>query len=125
MIKNGKDTPLNESFGNLPNMASTLDGWLMTLVFIKTIKTIINYNAVETEEEFSFQGVWQPLSLSELKMKPENERTWKWYNCHTKTDLGLKNDDIITYKDIKYRVMSTGYFEDYGYYNYHLVEDYQ
>lgn len=125
MIKNGKDIPLNESFGNLPNMASTLDGWLMTLTFIKVVTTVVNFKSIEEETPYTFQGTWQPLSMAELRIKPEHERVWKWYNCHTKINLELKNDDIITYKGTKYRVMKVGFFEDYGYYNYHLVEDYK
>lgn len=125
MIKNGSDISISNAVGTLPQLGGILDGWLRKLIFIKVVTSIVNYKTVSVETEFQFQGVWQPLSNSEVKMKQEHERAWKWYNCHSKTDLELKNDDIITYKEKKYKIMNVGFYDDYGYYNYHLIEAYQ
>lgn len=122
MIKNGSDTKIGDTNFNLPNMSSPLESWLQNLIFGVVTTEIVNYKAVEIKKDISFKGVWQPMSSTRVSQKPEREREFDWYLCHSKIDLQLKNNDIIKYRDRNFRIMSKGHYDDYGYFNYELVE---
>ena len=123
-ISNGKDK-LISAFNTLPQVDDALFGWFQTVTFTLITKTIVDFELVETTVESSFYGVKQPMSPQELKMKPEGERSWKWYTIHATTELILKNDDIIIIEDTKFRVMKKLDYKEYAYVQYDVLEDYQ
>lgn len=123
-IKNGKDTPLNQNSGTVPDVSGALLNWLQPITFGIVVKTIENYQVVETKTDYSFEGVWQPFSKKRLSMKPEGQRAWSWYELHSTTALALKPDDVVTYLGVQYRVMAQSPYNLYGYYEYELIEDY-
>ena len=125
MIKNGKDTSLAQSSGTLPNVSSAMNGWFQQMIFNVLTKTVVNHVAKETSYETSFKGVWQSMSAQQIQMKPEGQRFWLWYTVHSDTSLMLKIDDIVDYQEKKYRVQSKVDHILYGYFEYHLVEDYE
>lgn len=124
VIKNGKNTPLNQNSGGLPEMSGALDSWLQVMVFIVVTKTVVDFNVVEAGTEYSFSGVWQPMGPQELKMKPEGQRDWKWFQVHTYTQLPLKVDMVIKYQGENYRITKKTDYKEYGYITYDLVNDY-
>ncbi len=71
------------------------------------------------------QGVRVTQTPSQLAMKPEGERTWKWSNLFTVPGVNLKLDDIVEIRDIKYRVMGKEDNSEYGVVSYSLLEDYR
>lgn len=99
-------------------------GWLKPMVFLVVTKSQVNFQTYEEEEKISFDGVWQPFSDRKLQMKPEGQRSWKWFTCHSFSQLPLDVDMIIEYVSKKYRVMEIRAYPEYGYYEYHLVDDY-
>lgn len=122
---NAANKPFNEiSISGVPNMSGTLTSWMQNLTFNVITKEIVNYEVVEIAMDVAFKGVWQPLSPEKLKMKPEAQRSWKWIQVHAHADLSLKNDDVIKYKSKQYRVMERLDYLEYGYFEYHLVEDF-
>lgn len=122
-IKNGKDTPLNQNSGTVPDMSGALLNWFQAMTFGLITKATVGFQVVETASEINFQGVWQPLSGRELMLKPEGQRAWSWWWLHADPSLNLKVDDIVVYKTKQYRVMSKKNYELYQYVEYHLVTD--
>ena len=125
MITNGANKPLTNTFPNLPNVSSGMNGWFRPMTFTLVTKTMVDYVIVETLNEISFRGVWQALGSNDLKILPEGQRNWSWWQVHSDISLDLKLDDIIFYQEIRYRVMKKIDHSGYGFYEYHIIRDYQ
>lgn len=125
MIKNGSEVSLIENPGTLPNMESTLLDWFQKLTFTQVEKNTIDFKLVEVETSYDFMGVRQPFTVQQLMMKPEGQRKWKWEMIHALPDLVLEPDEIITFLDQNYRVDQKLDYKEYGYVEYHIVQDYQ
>lgn len=117
----------NRSLKNgMPNMASTLNGWEVSLTFIKITQTIVDGEVVKTESPINFMGVWQPLRDEELQFKPENQRSWSWYWVHAKSGtLNLQTQDKFLFQDKRYKVMSVKDYSLNGFIEYQVVRDYE
>lgn len=124
MIQNGKDTLLTANPGTLPNMQNAIADWFQTMTFQKVVKTTVNFVLVEALTTFSAMGVRQPFTPQQLLMKPIGQRQWKWETLHCYPDLILDPDEIVLFLGTKYRVMQKLDWKEYGYLEYHLVEDY-
>ncbi len=124
MIINGKNKTLSQT-NNLPNMSETIKNWFQNLTFKKIVKSIVNYQAVETETIISTKGVRQPFSPQQLKVKPEGQRGWKWETLHCLTNVVLVPDEIVEFNSIRYRVIEKKDYTEYGYIEYEIVQDFQ
>jgi hypothetical protein len=125
MIGNGANKPLNNTFPNLPNVGGALNAWFRPMTFTLVTKEIVNYVVVETLTDVNFRGVWQALGSDDLRMLPEGQRNWSWWQVHSDTSLDLKLDDIIFYQEIRHRVMKKIDHSGYGFFEYHIMRDYQ
>lgn len=125
MIQNGSSVPLNRSNGALPNMYVGVKNWFLPLKFWVLTKTVINFLVKETYVEFNFKGVWQSLNAEDLQIKPEGQRSWTWWQVHADVSLNLMVDNIIRYESVNYRVMAKIDHSIYGYYEYHVVQDWE
>jgi len=105
-------------------MSGTVSDWFQRLMFTKIQKSIVNFNLVESEQEYSFMGVVQPASAQALMVKPEGQRSWKWYTVHAWPALVLAPDEIIMFLGVRYRVMEKLDYTPYGYVEYQIVQDY-
>ncbi len=123
MITNARDRTTANQVGELPQMGDTLRGWFQVMYFNVVTKRTIDAEVVESEETVKTHGVRQPLSRTKLEQKPQGQRAWKWDMVHAVPTLSLKLDDVVTYRGVRYRVMFRGDFPEYGYLEYHLVED--
>lgn len=123
-ITNAGDSRLFQNPGTLPDMSTTLLEWFQPMIFKQIVKSVVDFQNVETPTDINFQGVMQPLTEQQLRMKPEGQRSWKWNLLHAEPGLPLKPDDAITYQGQQYRVMSKKDYTQYGYTEYHLVQDY-
>jgi hypothetical protein len=124
MIANGKDRKLTENTGTPPDVSGAMQNWFQPITFSRITKTTQNYIVIETKEDVSFQGVWQPFSPKQLTIKPEGQRSWSWFTCHAEPGLVLLPDEIISYLGVQYRVMAQNDYRLYGYVEYHLIQDY-
>lgn len=101
----------------LPDMADALDGLGETVSLIVVSKGIGHFEVIEKEEApIRFEGVLQPLTAMELKIKPEGQRQWKLW--HLWTTERLEFDWIVQTEDgIKLRVLPSaqnwGSYSDY------------
>lgn len=114
----------SKTFVALPNVAIALRNWLQPMVFGIISKTVKNFQNKEDVTLVNFLGVWQPFTPAQLKMKPQGQRDWSWFMLHAEPGLVLKDDDVVEYNLVQYRVMETNDYAAYGYNEYHLVEDY-
>lgn len=123
-IHNASDVTLQSNPGTLPNFSDAVGNWFQLLKFEQVVKTIVNFVVVETTTPIQFQGFVQTFTPRQLMMKPEGQRLWKWKQILCWPGVPLKPDDVIRYEDIQYRVMESIDFKQYGYHEYHIVEDY-
>ncbi len=124
-INNASSIPLNANTGTVPDVSGALQNWFQPMVFTTIVKTIVDFQNVETPTDIQFMGVWQPFSSRKLSMKPEGQRAWKWFTVHSGIALGLKPDEVITYLGTQYRVMADSDYSLYGYFEYEIKEDYE
>lgn len=125
-IQNGKDISLSANPGTLPNVQDAMLDWFQSLTFTSIVKTVVNFNLVETRTSTTFQGVKQPFTAQQLVLKPEGQRNWKWFTVHAFPSLILAPDEVITFDDgVSYRVKEKLDYKEYGYVEYHLIQDYE
>lgn len=122
MIFNANSSKIK--YSNLPNLSNPITKWFQDISFVYVSKSIVNFEVVEIETVKSFVGVVQNLDSKQLQIKPEAQRSWSWKMIHCLPDLVLDVDDIIIYKDDRYRVMNIRDFKEYGYLEYHIVKDF-
>ena len=109
----------------IPKIKFALNCWESPITMIKVTQAIVDYQTVNTEEEINFQGVIQPLTAEALNVKPLEERSWEWLMIHTKTSVELVTGDLIEYNSKKFKVMFEKDYSLNGYYEYHLVKNYE
>lgn len=108
----------------LPTMFDTVLDYLQPMVFENVLKSQVGFQTQETAVETNFQGVWQPFTAQQLRMKPEGQRAWKWFQLHAHPQLILNPDDIVKFQNQNYRVMTKQDYSQYGFVEYHLTNDY-
>ncbi len=116
---------VQDAANSLPSMRGTVTGWFQSLILSRVKKAIVDREAKETVWKQQCFGVLQPFSPRQLSIKPEGERRWIWVMLHTTPDVDLQPDEEFFIKGVRYRVMSTNNYNDYGYVQYELVQDYQ
>lgn len=124
ILKNAASIPLDQQSGSLPQVSDALYSWFQNMTFTTIVKTVVNFQVVETPTVLVTMGVKQPFTPEMLLIKPEGQRSWIWSTVHCLPNIELKPDDVITYLNIQYRVMQKLDWHEYGFYEYHLVEDY-
>ena len=124
IILNANTIPLNLNSGTLPDVSGALLNYFQPIIFETVVKTVVNFQVVETPTVYNFQGVWQPFTPEQLLIKPEGQRSWKWFTLHAQPSLVLNTDDVIKYNSVQYRVMSKMDWSLYGYLQYEIIEDF-
>lgn len=118
--------PLNQVSG-MPQMSSAFFGWKNNISLIKIVQTIDDDGfVVETNSVINFKGVWQPMSMEQIAIKPDGERAWQWITLHVEgSNVLFKRGDKIMRLDQRYKVMGVKDFTLNNYSEYELVKDYQ
>ena len=109
----------------IPKIQFALNCWEVPLTMIKITSSIVDYQKIDAREEITFSGVEQPLTAEALRIKPLETRSWEWLMIHTKTSAEIFTNDLIKYDDKDYKVMFEKDYSLYGYYEYHLVKNYE
>ncbi len=122
-IQNGKDIPVNQRTGSVPDVSGAMQDYFQPMVFSVVNKEFVNSQVVETKTDVNFRGVIQPLKNRDLILKPEGQRSWTWFMLHSDISLELKTDDVITYLGVQTRVMAKKDYKIYGFIYYELVQD--
>ena len=123
-IVNANTRSVQDVYVPVPNMRTTLNNWFQALALGKVIKQQVDHDIQESVVPIATRGMIQPLSAQQLALKPDGQRTWIWQMLHATIDLVLIPDDVVVIKGLRYRVMSKDDNTQYGYVEYHLVQDY-
>lgn len=110
---------------SLPKIQFALNCWEEQITMIKVSQSIVDYKTVNTEVTINFKGVVQPLTAEALRIKPLEMRSWEWLMIHTRIGVELSTNDLVRFDGKEYKVMFDKNYERYGYFEYHLVEDYE
>jgi hypothetical protein len=129
-IQNAANIPLTYQQGTVPNMIEALTDWFQKMSFTQLVKTVTGYEVIETPTITEFWGVIMPFSPRELKLLPEGQRAWSYYNLYTQFCLTLQVDDVIqvlgyNFAPIQCRVMARENYSQYSYFRYTLLQDWQ
>jgi len=111
-------------YPNLPNMSNVIRAWMQPITFTVITKAIVDHQEVETESSVETTAVRVPLKPQELLVKPEGQRAWRWQHIFALTTLELNPDDVVVFDSIRYRVMAKQDFQEYGYIDYEICEDF-
>lgn len=108
----------------LPNVGSALVSLSQPIKLQKIIKTTVGFQVVEETVEYSSMGVLQPFTDIQLSLLPEGQRVWENVWLHILPAVKLQVDDRIVINSKGYRVMAFKDYSDYGYMEFHLLQDY-
>lgn len=108
----------------MPNMRGAVIGNFRPLRVVVSTTTIVDGLADEVLRAFDSAGDLQPMKSSDVMLKPEGQRKFKWFTLHIGREIVLKANDVVIRKGVPYRVMSIYPWEDYGFLKYELTEDY-
>ena len=126
MLYNARNTLINNSNRNLPNMSLTITKWFLDITFQEVVRTLNGADWEETDgQTYRTRGVVQPPRDEDLKIYPMGCWAWKWQMVHCLPDLQLTTNQYIKYDGITYKVMSKKDWGKYGYCRYLLLEAYQ
>lgn len=110
---------------SMPYLGRAFRGWTKRRKVYKITKKTINYLTVQTATVEIFDIMISPLQPEKVQRKPEEQRSWKWYNLLTKSkNTALSIDDIILVSGIYYRIESVQPWTEAGYRRYEATEDY-
>lgn len=116
---------LNNESG-MPQMDAAFAGWFSPITIGVVTQVVTDGDLVQSVRNVTFKGVIQPLTTEQLKVKPEGERSFRWYMIHCLTgSLNLNTNDLIYYKSKKYKVMGIWDWSLDNFIEYQIVEDFQ
>lgn len=124
MIVNGKDKKLSDTSTALPDLSGGVNYFLQKIKIGYVQKRQVNGYTQEVIVYNDYQATKQVKNM-DLEILKEGERDWKWYTLHATPELVLNSDDVIVIDQVRYRVMSSLDFKEYGYVEYTVIEDYQ
>jgi len=123
-IQNAKDGYPTYQADSLPNVSDAVSSILQSVKVQVVTKKLVSGRITETTKCYQTKATKQPFTEQQLQLKPEGQRGWRWFTIHTLSNLNLQLDDIVVLWTTKYRVMGKYDYSEYGYYEYHVVEDY-
>lgn len=109
----------------LPNLSNPVKAYMQKMVLVKVTKAIVDYEEQEVRTVINTKGVRQPLPPQQLEILSRGQRAWKWECLHVLPNVDLKPDDIVFYKDTKYRVKEKYDCSEYGYIEYLIAQDFE
>jgi hypothetical protein len=124
MIVNAKDKKISDLASALPDVSGGVSMLLQPVKIGIVTKTQVSGLTEEETEWTRTQASLQPYTAEQLAILELGQRSWIWFTLHTLTDLVLNTDDRIYFKHGKYRVMEKLDYSDYGYFEYHVIQDY-
>lgn len=122
----GRSLKISQMRSGMPNVLEALDGWMMDFIVDLSKQEEIDGDYVYRSKLKKMQGVMQPLKMEEINLKPEGQRAWEWYQLHVQANqVRIPVGKIVTFKNKKYKIMAMKDYSLNGYYEYHLVRDYE
>lgn len=108
---------------SFPNVARALSRFNTGQTFRVLKKEAIDFELSETlKTEITFRGTMEPIPQQKLHIKPEGQRSWRWWTLWTTQNLNI-DSVIIDRAGIQFRVMSGTDWSAAGYYEYELTQE--
>lgn len=110
---------------SIPNVSGALRGWTKKRNVRIIEKTVINYLTSYRAEIVRLDIFIAPLQPEKIRRKPEEQRSWKWYDIVIKSGKrDLKIGDQIQVAGIVYVIDSVQPWDEGGYRRYEATENY-
>lgn len=110
---------------SIPNVSGAFRGWTKKRTVRIIEKTIINHLMTYRAEIVRLDIFISPLQPEKVRRKPEEQRSWKWYNILIKSGKReLKINDQIQVAGIVYVIDSVQPWDESGYRRYEATENY-
>lgn len=127
-IANGCNVPLNQQTGSIPDMGAAMLDWFQLLTFSQVVKTVVDFQVVETINPIAFWGLVMPMKARALELLPIGQRAWTWLSVYAQTApngslLTLNVDDVGVFNGIQTRVMGRKDYALYSFCQYSWVQD--
>jgi hypothetical protein len=110
---------------SVPYLGNALRGWVKLKEVYITEKKVVNHQTVTTETKIRLKINKQPTPRTVVNRKPEEQRSWKWWNILVQNGRLLNIDDKIKIDNKKYVVMSIADWSESGFQNYETIEAFE
>ena len=109
---------------SFPNMSAALWGVQSANQYKIVSRTPVDFESQETFDlPVTFAGSMQPMPDQKLLVKPEGERSWKWYQLWTRQKLNVGDVVVAGTPDFRtYQVMKLADWSKGAYFQYQLTE---
>lgn len=112
------------ALSGMPQMRAAFSGW-KSLVTLEVVTNAINADGlnIPTTTQKIFKGTVQPLSVEQLRIKPESQRSNEWLQLHFENGATELNDgDQIIYKTKSYKINGKKDYSLNNFIEYHAME---
>ena len=104
-----------------PDMGEAFSGFAERTIVKRITKSVVDFEVEDSEDrEFCDMFIYS-MKAQAIILKPEGQRTWKWMNGVSTTELNL-NDIIETDEGKKSKIMEKNDYFMAGYFLYDLTE---
>lgn len=122
----GRSFKISQMRSGMPNVLEVLDGWMVDFIVDLSTQEEIDGDYTYRSKLKKMKGVMQPLKTEDVNLKPEGQRAWEWYQLHIQANQDrIPIGKIVTFKGKRYKIMAMKDYSLNGYYEYHLVRDYE
>ena len=111
----------------VPYLGNAIKGWTRKTDVKIVTQTVVDFQTVEATADATLDINFQPMPDFKVNRKPEEQRTWKWWNIKiTSSTVLLKSDDIIIRPSgQRFRIQSGADWRESGFSKYEAIEDYE
>ena len=109
----------------MPQVNDVIEGWTCEILSNQRRQLLKDGVITNVNTYIKMRGTIQPLKAEDIALKPEEQRSWAWYQIHVTTEFDrLKNNQVIYVDKRPYKVMARKDYTRNGYNEYHIIEDF-
>lgn len=109
----------------MPQMNDVIEGWTCEIMTNQRRQMLQDGIITNVDTFVKMRGVIQPLKAEDIALKPEEQRSWAWYEIHVTNNFDvLKNNQVIYIDKRPYKIMARKDYSRNGFRIYHIIEDF-
>ena len=117
---------MRNNFNSMPRVDDVIAGWETEIKTNQRRQILVDGDVEYKNVYVKMRGTIQPLKSEDIILKPEEQRSWAWYQIHVTTRYeSLKTNQIIYIDNKPYKVMARKDYTRNGYNEYHIIADFQ